>query len=82
MAGTLSRLRPANETCLEGFELLCGGGEVGRLARPTDRPQRQAHCIQITMKKLISVITPAYNEEANIDELAHRLAAVLEASRA
>ena len=31
------------------------------------------------MKKLISIITPAYNEEANIDELGRRLAAVFDA---
>jgi dolichol-phosphate mannosyltransferase len=31
------------------------------------------------MKKLISVITPAYNEEGNIDELARRLALVFDA---
>ncbi len=31
------------------------------------------------MKKLISVIAPAYNEEANIDELGSRLAAVFDA---
>jgi dolichol-phosphate mannosyltransferase len=30
------------------------------------------------MKKLISVITPAYNEEANLDELARRLTAVFD----
>jgi dolichol-phosphate mannosyltransferase len=30
------------------------------------------------MKKLISVITPAYNEEANVDELARRLANVFD----
>jgi len=31
------------------------------------------------MKKLISVITPAYNEESNIDELARRLGLVFDA---
>ena len=34
------------------------------------------------MSKLISIITPAYNEEANVDELARRLVAVFDSEQA